>query len=924
VAVRIELLGDVRAYAGDAPIDIGHIRQRCVLAVLALEAGRPVPVDQLVDRSCADGGAQRARAVIYTYVSRLRRLLADAGGRLARTPGGYLLEVDPDAIDAHRFVGLVARSRLAADALPQLDEALALWRGDALAGLDTPWLNAARDDLERRRLAAELARNDLALDRDEPGRLLPGLEQAVLRHPLNERLTGQLMTALYRDGRQADALDRFRVLHRRLAEEVGTEPGAELADLHRRILRREPAPAATGPAREPATRPAPRQLPAAAAGFVGREPEIAALDALLDDSTMPIAAICGTAGVGKTTLALHWGHRVRDRFPDGQIHVDLRGFDPRGGAMDPAEVLRGFLHALGVPPRQFPAGLEACAALFRTLLDDRRMLVVLDNARDAGQVRALLPGSPGSFVVVTSRNPLLPLVATHGARVVGLDLLTTADARRLLTARLGASRLAGEPEAADAIIERCARLPLALSIAAARAATAPRAGLAGLAADLREAERLDTLAAGDASSDVRAVLSASYRLLSAPAARLFRLLGLLPGPDVGRSAAAGLAGLTDAEVRPLLAELTAGHLAEEPAARRFSSHDLLRAYAAERAAAEEDDADRRAAVRRVLDHYLHTAYAADRRLNPHRHPIELAPPAPGIHPEPIEDERQAADWFAAERAVLIGMITMAARERWDGHAWRLAWCMVSWFDRRGRWDDWSGTQQVALAAAARSADPVGRAHAHLAFGRTRLWLEKHDDARHHLGEALDLFARLADPAGAARTHLALARLTENQGRHEDAASHASRAADLYRSAGHRDGEARARNILGWQHALLGRYETALEHGERALDLLTGLDDRRAEAGTRDTIAYARHHLGDPHRAIEGFLDAIRHWRASGDLYNEATSLAHLGDAYRQAGDLASARQAWGRALSVLERLGHSDAAAVRARIGPFLRDGRAP
>ena len=457
-------------------------------------------------------------------------------------------------------------------------------------------------------------------------------------YPLDEQVHAQLMVALYRTGRQADALSVYRRLRRTLAEELGIDPGQALRELETAILRQDPS--LDTPAPAIALRPAapaalvPAQLPPTVAAFAGRSTELASLDAILprqgqggpgQDAAVVISVIAGTAGVGKTALAVHWAHRVAARFPDGQLYVNLRGFDPCGPAADPAQALRGFLDAFALPPERIPASLDAQMALYRSLLAGKRVLVVLDNARDAEQVRPLLPGSPGCLAIVTSRNHLTGLIATQGAHPLDLDLLTPAEARELLARRLGTGRAGGEPEAVDEIIAGCAGLPLALTIAAARAATSPGFPLDVFAAELREASRvLDPFDAGDVATDVRAVFSWSYRALSPDAARLFRLLSLHPGPDITVTAAASLAGIPAARARALLAELTRGHLLAEPRPGQYAFHDLLRAYATEQTHAHDDDDARRSAAGRVLDHCLHAAHAAATLIDPYFAPVSPA------------------------------------------------------------------------------------------------------------------------------------------------------------------------------------------------------------------------------------------------------------------------------------------------------------
>src|SRR5262249_3869064 len=416
---------------------------------------------------------------------------------------------------------------------------------------------------------------------------------------------------------------------------------------------------------------------------------------------------------GKTALAVYWAHGVTDRFPDGQLYVNLRGFDPSGSVMDPADAVRRFLDALDVPPERIPVDLDAQAALYRSQLAGRRMLVVLDNARDTAQVRPLLPGAPGCLVVVTSRNELTGLIAGDGAHPVTLDLLTDDEARQLLTQRLGADRVAAEPAAVGEIITRCAHLPLALALVATRAAIRPHAELRVLAEELRDAQqRWQLLTGDDPTTDVQAVFSWSYHALTPEAARLFRLLRLPPGPEVSAAAAASLAGLPVSAVRPVLAELTAASLLVEHTIGRYAFHDLLRAYATGLAGRLDTDQHRHAAAVRMLDHYLHTAFIANRLLEPARDPITLTSPAPGVTPQHPADHQQALDWFTVEHPVLLAAVEHAAGIGFDTHTWQLAWTLVTFLDRRGHWHDWAATGRAAVAAAHRLADRTKQAYAH--------------------------------------------------------------------------------------------------------------------------------------------------------------------------------------------------------------------
>ncbi|MFG3554752.1 ATP-binding protein [Micromonospora sp. NPDC047557] len=668
--------------------------------------------------------------------------------------------------------------------------------------------------------------------------------------------------------------------------------------------------------------PVPRQLPPALPGFVGRAAQLAQLDVACagpdtsgdgDRAPATVVTLSGTAGVGKTTLAVYWGHRVADRFPDGQLYVDLRGFDSTGTVVTTVEAVRGFLEALEVPPERIPTHLPAQVGLYRSLLAGRRMLVLLDNARDADQVRPLLVGSSTCLVLVTSRNRLAGLVATEGARPVGVDLLSAAEAWQLLARRLGADRLAVEPQAVDEIIERCARLPLALAVLAARSAANPAFSLATLAAELRAAPRpLDSFDGGDAGTDVQAVFSWSYRSLTPAAARLFRLFGCHSGPDIGVAAAASLAGLPREQVPRLLAELAHAHLVSEHAPGRFGAHDLLRAYAAEQADRLEPAEARRAAIRRGLDHYLHTAHAAALLLQPGRDPVTLAAAPPGVAPEEITDHAQALDWFTIEYPVLLAAVAHAKRAGFDGHAWQLAWTLVDFLQRRGRWPDLAVAQRTALAGARRAGDRLGQANAHRDLARVLSRLGRVDEAASNYRQALALFAALGDHTGQARTHRAFGAMLDGLGRYAEALDHVRRALALYRDAGHLAGEASARNAVGWAHAQLGQYRPALAHCEQALALLRRTGDRHGEANTWDSLGFIHARLGDHREAIRCYGRALRLYRRISDRYDEADTLSRLGESRHAAGDPAGAARTWRRALGILDDLGHPDGERVRA------------
>jgi tetratricopeptide (TPR) repeat protein/transcriptional regulator with XRE-family HTH domain len=666
---------------------------------------------------------------------------------------------------------------------------------------------------------------------------------------------------------------------------------------------------------------APRQLPAAVPDFTGRGAELAALTRILDDAgagppgAVVIFAIGGTAGVGKTALALHWAHQVADRFPDGQLYVNLRGFDPSGSPAVPAEALRGFLDALGVPSDRVPPTPDAQAGLYRSLLADKRMLIVLDNARDEQQVRSLLPASSASQVVVTSRNQLAGLAAADGARLLTLDVLSHGDAVRLLTARLGAERAGAEPAAVADIATRCACLPLALAVATARAAARPGFPIAALAAELRDAGgRLDALDSGDPSGDVRAVFSWSYQQLSPAAARMFRLLGVHPGPDISAAAAASLAAVSEPQARRLLRELTRAHLVTEHAPARYASHDLLRAYAAAQARDSDSESDRAAATGRILDHYLHTGYRASLLIEPAREPIALAPPRDGVEPESLDGYQQAVTWFETERQVLSAAIARAAGSGFDRHAWQLPWVMADYLDWRGHWDERVALLSAGLASATRLGDAAGQAVSGRLLGHAYFRVGDYDQATARLRQSLELYRDLGDRTGAGKAHVLIALVAEGQGRFADALDDCEQALALFRDAGYPVGEALTLNNIGWFHGLLGDHEQARTYSQRSLTLSAELGYRRNEGFAEDSLGYAEHALGNFTGAVACYQRAIGIFRELGDRYYEANSLGHLGDTHHAAGELPRARQAWQQALAILDDTNHAAAGQVRAKL----------
>jgi DNA-binding SARP family transcriptional activator/tetratricopeptide (TPR) repeat protein len=909
--LTVELLGPMRVSVAGRPVELPAGRLRALLAVLAMSAGRTVPTDRLATAVWGADPCGDPRANVRTNIKRLRRALGTGADLVAARPGGYLLAAEPDHVDALRFGRLLdeaaatpeqgaERSRLAA--------ALALWRGTPFEGLRSDWLEqATAPALLERYLTALERRVDLDLasgSRPDPAELT----ELVDRYPLRESLWVRLLRVLDSAGRPAEALERYETIRRRLAEELGADPSPELRQVHADLL------AGGAP---PSGGVVPRQLPAAVAGFAGRDGELAALDALLDPAgetrsgSPPVAVIAGTAGVGKTTLAVHWAHRVAGRFPDGQLYVDLRGYDRSGEVVRPVAAVREFLDALQVPPHRIPDGPAAQAGLYRSLLAGRRMLVVLDNARDADQVAPLLPGAPGCLVVVTSRDHLAGLVMAYGAHPLALDLLRPEEARRLLAGRLGRDRIAAEPAATEEIVRRCAGLPLALAIVAARAGIHPAHPLGALAGELR-----DALGALDRAVDVRAIFAWSYETLGEAAARLFRLVaGLQPGPDTTVAAAASLAGVADSRVLAPLAELTGAHLLTEHVPGRYACHDLLRAYASE--LCEARDADRAAARRRLVDHYVQTASAAAANLHGQVETLAPAEPEPGVSVTGFAGPDEAMTWFTAERPALLAVLALAADLGLDRQVCDLARASAVFLHGRGRWHDRAETQRAAVAAARRLGDPVEESRAHRNLAWALADLGHFDDAHRHLDVALE--RSHDDPAGQAWTHYHRDLVYGVQGRAAEALDAAGRAHDLFDRLGDQVGRAIALTDLGLHHGRLGNHAQALDLCARSLVLHRELGNRPYEAHAWSCLADTHLQLGEPARAVPCYHEALELFREFGDPYAEASTLAHLGAGHHLAGDHAATAEHWRHAHTLLADLDPSATDQIHTQLATIDR-----
>ncbi|MEN3360348.1 MAG: hypothetical protein V7637_4330 [Mycobacteriales bacterium] len=967
---RFLVLGPLEVTADGRAVEVAGPRVRVVLALLVAGVGRVVSVDALVDALWGQRPPPDARHTVRAYVALLRKALRSAAGApggesvMTRSPG-YLLRVAPDAIDAARFQQAAAAGRQAlaagrpADAAAQLAAALELWRGPAYVEFaDTPALRAESARLDQLRLAALVDRIDADLAAGAGAQLVAELDGLTAQHPGNERLWGQLMTALYRAGRPADALAVYRRAREAIVDGFGLEPSPGLTGIHQQILAQDAALLAAGPSAAVGGRaPRPAQLPAGVAAFTGRHAELADLDALLpapgaEPGAAVISLVSGTAGVGKTALALRWAHRAADRFPSGQLYVDLRGYDAEA-PVPAADALAGFLVALGVAAEDIPLGLADRAASYRTRTAGRRLLVVLDNAGSVEQVAPLLPGTPAAAVVVTSRDSLAGLVARHGARRLALDPLPAADAVALLRELIG-ERVDRDPGAAIALADLCARLPLALRIAAELAGTRRGAPLPDLVGELGDQHRrLDLLdAGGDRRTALAAVFSWSVRHLPTGAARMFQLAGLHPGANLDVHAGAALAGFDLQISRRTLDLLARAHLLHLTGAGRFGMHDLLRAYAGGLAAAEHAGRDRRAALGRLFDYYLWTAAAAMGRLHPAEQQYRPRLPLPTTPVPALPTPAAALAWLDAERPTLVLLAAHAVEHGRPEHAVLLS-DTLSRYLAGGHYTDALAVYGSAIRAAQRTGDRAGEANAHRRLAAVQLRLGGRAEAVDGLQRATALYRSCGDLTGEAYVLIDLGNV-EGDRCYRSAVDYHRRALTLFQRAGDPMCQARALVNLGSVERRLGRYELAIEHHQQAQTLLdqigdvvgaawtaTSLGDIDTDRGSYQTAAnhqlrslalfeqagdrigaaWARTGLGDaqtglgrPDRATEHHRSALADFRDTGHRPGEAWALNGLGDAARAAGRPAVALRWHTDALTVATQIDARDEQA-RAHAG---------
>ena len=930
--LRYGVLGPLEVRRASQPVVVGGPKQRLVLAILLIDANQLISIDRLVNEVWPVRAPSSAVANIRTYVSGIRAALRGRDGYspLISCHGGYQLTVEPGLLDLAAYESLVetataARSRGDSEAeLVALERAAALWRGAPLEGVpDSPGVATFRVYLEEQRAALVEERARAMIDVGRHGQAAALLRRHVAEHPLRESGHYLLVLALHRSGATAAALSAYRIARETLVRELGVEPGPDLARLHRALLNGDTVADAMRSGQAGRLRVRPAQLPADAVDFVGREEYLAELDGCVAVGTRPvIAVITGMPGAGKTALAVHWAHRVAGRFPDGQLYINLRGYaaDP---PLEPVESLARFLRALGVPDEHLPHSLDERAALYRSLLAERRVLVLLDNAAGADQVRPLLPGAGSSMALVTSRSNLAGLVALDGAQQMELGPLPAQDSIALLVKVLGASRVQAEPEVAAELARLCGHLPLALRIAGAHLAGRPGRTLAAAAAAL-SADRLAHLeVTGDASAAVRASFDVSYRAQAPDVRRLFRLLGLVPGPDIATTSAAALVDASARDTARMMDSLASAHLVRQVAPDRFALHDLLGAYAVEQAEAEDDPAGRAEALNRLYEHYLATVGSAVGLLHPQvlRLPTSLSDTARAIT---FTREADAIAWLDAERDNLVAVVQRSAAHgpRWA--AVRIADGLRAYFSMRMSIVDWSVAAEAALAAAQEDADVQGEAALHLSLAWLNVRQSKNAAAVEHGRKALECSQRSGWRTGEAAAYGLLGSAWQVAGKLATAAEHSRSALELNRDLGNVGGQAVQLSNLCVIHFQLGNLVESAEYVAESVALYRKVRSRAGEASALAKLGQCQHGLGALPLAEESLTEALTIARDVGDRIGETEALQALAALRCDTGETAAARELGVAAVTLAREIGHPrfEAGALNIVGAIERRDGR--
>jgi DNA-binding SARP family transcriptional activator len=934
--VRFRILGPLELWDGQAWSAVSAGKQRSLLAALLVDAGQVVPTDRLIFEIWGDSPPAGANNLVSIYVHKLRKMIGDEGSLMLRTRApGYQLTLEPSDLDLTQFDELAgtARQALAAGehekAAGELAAALALWRGRPFLDVaPSELVTAEAERLEELRLNALELRIAADIGCGRHAQVTPELSRLVADHPLRERLWELYLRALDGAGRHAEALAAYAKARELIADELGVDPGEQLQRIYTGLLTddirapdgdSEKGSGEEQPAPEPQEPPA--QLPAGISDFTGRIRDVQRLCDLPsraeddDSGAVTVALVAGTGGLGKTTLAVHAAHRLRPRFPDGQLYVNLLGASPQPLAA--GDVLARFLRDLGVEPARIPAEEEERAALLRTRLTGRRVLMLLDDARDAAQVRPLLPGSASCLVIVTTRNRLPDLAIT---RLVDLDVLDDEDARRLFTRIAGPERVDQDPEGTQEVLAACAGLPLAIRIAGARLAARSGWSVRTLASRLRGAQRrLDELKVGDLA--VRACFEVSFASLPGSPepggigpARTFRLLGLWEGPSLALAAAAALFGQADDSAADALESLVDAHLVESPVPDVYGFHDLLRVYAAERCEIEESAQNRQDALRRILSWYLHTVEGADRIISPHSIRVPVGDPGPGIRPQLFASLEEALDWCEAERPNLLVAIQQAAAGGLYDIAWRLAASAMSFFYRRSHWEDWLSTHEVGLDSARAAGDRLAEAwmlhNIGMAYGAQYM-----GEAVSCFEQAVAIYREIEDSLGEARALSNLVHAHLELGRFEECLEEGEHSLAVQRRVGNRYGEGMTLSVLGVALRKLGRGAEAVDRIEHALVIFEERGDRNGGAYVRAELARAYLEMSRTDEALKCLSQSLDVLRDTGDRFGQATMLTLIGLAMQRAGQLVQARESLAEGQRIFEELGdQNQAARIRAEL----------
>jgi DNA-binding SARP family transcriptional activator len=911
------LLGSLKVVTNTGSVTL-PAKERVLFAALLLRSRQVVPVQTLIDALWDVTPPAGARNTVQGHVNRLRRRLGSAAERVITTGQGYLADVSPDELDLDRFTQLHDRARAEArsgnweSVSGLLAEGLTIWRGEPLADIPSTVLQrteAAR--LVEMRVQAVELRIAAELECGRHGGVTAELMRLVAAQPLQERFWAQLMLALYRSGRQGEALSAYQQAREVLRSELGVDPGSELVGLHRQILAADPAldlgdvlkPGGETVLSRPALPPRPMQVPADVADFTGRADSVALIRAALADGGF--VAVSGPGGIGKSTLAIHLAHQLAAEFPGGQLYAALGG---ESSPARPADVLATFLRALGAVDSAIPSAEPERSALFRTMLADRKVLIVLDDARGAAQIRPLLPGSGGSAVIVTSRRTLADLA---GARLIELGILSKSESLDFIISIVGPRAAALEDT--DGVLASCGGLPLAIRIVASRLAARPSWTLGHLNRLLAdERRRLAELKAGDQA--VRASFAVSYNALAPHTARVFRLVGLARLPVIRTSTAAALADLSVTEVAPVLEDLVDVHLLQSPSPGRFQLHSLLGIYAAELAEQTDSERDRDAAVERAFDGFTATAIAAARALHPSRRfPASFGR---GLVSDAVSTPAGALGWFESERRNLVAVTDRAARLGRDDVASLLPAAMWVFFQRKAFHEDWVATHRAGVASARRTGDDATLSWLLNGLGQVHGRMGEFDAAREYLQEALQIRERLGNRAGEAAVLNSLGLLHADRGLLDQGLDYLRRAHAIHASLGDPADIGVALNNIGDQLVKLKRYDEALPTLRDALKFRRAAGDRYGEAITESTI-------GEAYWAMGEHEDAVRHLRLALAAFNDdggeerhlGALLYQLGSSLDSLGQRRDAYQTWRTALPILDRLGDPRAAELRRQLG---------